>query len=132
MLLYYLHYSTPRERNVAAMDIGAQSHAYPETWRISCYIHTELHYTSSVSVFKHNLLHLAHVLYGVASEDKACISTSTNLSYGQVEGVKAEEYEICDMPSGAAMATQEPAYETISTCSAYLHVCIYQSSENRG
>jgi len=44
-----------------------------------------------------------------------CISTSTNLAYGQVEGMKTVEYELCDMPSGAAMATQEPAYETVST-----------------
>ena len=53
---------------------------------------------------------------GVARDkDRGCISTSTNLAYGQVEGVKAVEYEMCDIPSGAAMATQEPAYETIST-----------------
>ena len=53
---------------------------------------------------------------GVAREkNKGCISTSTNLAYGQVEGVKAVEYEMCDIPSGAAMATQEPAYETITT-----------------
>ena len=43
------------------------------------------------------------------------ISTSTNVAYGQVEGVKAAEYEMCGIPSGAAMATQEPAYETVPT-----------------
>jgi len=53
---------------------------------------------------------------GVAREkNKGCISTSTNLASGQVEGMKAAEYEMCDMPARAAMATQEPAYETIST-----------------
>ena len=52
---------------------------------------------------------------GFASENKGCNSTSTNLSYGHVEGVKAAEYEMCGIPSGAAMATQEPAYETVST-----------------
>ena len=53
---------------------------------------------------------------GVAREkNKGCISTSTNLASGLVERMKAAEYEMCDMPAGAAMATQEPAYETIST-----------------
>ena len=52
---------------------------------------------------------------GFASENKGCNSTSTNLSYGQVEGGKAAEYEMCGIPSGAGMATQELAYETVST-----------------
>ena len=52
---------------------------------------------------------------GFASKNIGCNSTFTNLSYGHVEGVKAAEYEMCDMPSGAVMATQEPAYETVST-----------------
>ena len=53
---------------------------------------------------------------GVAREkDRGSISTSTNLAYGQVEGMKAAEYEMCGIPSGAAMATQEPTYETVST-----------------
>ena len=51
----------------------------------------------------------------VASEDKGCISTSTNLAYGHVEGVKATEYEMCDIPAGATMATQELTYESVST-----------------
>ena len=57
----------------------------------------------------------AEIPHGVARESKGCISTSTNLAYGQVEGVKAAEYEMCGMPSGAAMATQEPTYETVPT-----------------
>ena len=52
---------------------------------------------------------------GSGGKRKGCISTSTNLAYGQVEGIKAAEYEICGIPSGAAMATQEPAYETVPT-----------------
>ena len=52
---------------------------------------------------------------GSGRKRKGCISTSTNLAYGQVEGIKAAEYEICGIPSGAAMATQEPAYETVPT-----------------
>ena len=54
----------------------------------------------------------------VAKEQKGGISTSSNLAYGQVkkkEGVKDYEYEMCDMPSGAAMATQETTYEAIPT-----------------
>ena len=52
---------------------------------------------------------------GVTSEDKGCVSTSTNLAYGQVEGVKATEYEMCDIPASATMATQELTYESVST-----------------
>ena len=56
--------------------------------------------------------------YGVAREQKGDISTSRNLAYHQVKkekGVKDYEYEMCDMPSGAAMATQETTYEAIPT-----------------
>jgi len=52
---------------------------------------------------------------GFASKNIGCNPTFTNLFYGHVEGMKAAEYEMCDMPSGAAMATQEPTYETVST-----------------
>ena len=54
----------------------------------------------------------------MAREQKGDISTSRNLAYGQVkkeEGVKDYEYEMYDMPSGAAMATQETTYEAIPT-----------------
>ena len=54
----------------------------------------------------------------VAKEQKGDISTSSNLAYGQVKregGVGNNEYEMCDMPSGAAMATQETTYEAIPT-----------------
>ena len=56
--------------------------------------------------------------YEVAKEQKCDISTSSNLAYGQVkkeEGVKDYEYEMCDMPSNAAMATQKTTYEAIPT-----------------
>ena len=56
--------------------------------------------------------------YEVARGQKGAISTSRNLAYGQVkkeERVKDYEYEMCDMPSGAAMATQETTYEAIPT-----------------
>ena len=71
----------------------------------------------TTDVFSHRTkMDASEMSSGVAREkDRGCISTSTNLAYGQVEGVKAAEYEMCDMPSGAAMATQEPAYETVST-----------------
>jgi len=52
---------------------------------------------------------------GCEGKRKGSISTSTNLAYGQVEGIKAAEYEICGIPPGVAMATQEPAYETVPT-----------------
>ena len=56
--------------------------------------------------------------YEVARGQKGTISTSSNLAYGQVkkeEGVGDSEYEMCDMPSDAAMATQETTYEAIPT-----------------
>jgi len=56
--------------------------------------------------------------YEVARGRKSHIPISGNLAYGQVEregGVGDSEYEMCDMPSGAAMATQEPTYEVIPT-----------------
>ena len=56
--------------------------------------------------------------YEVAKEQKGGISISGNLAYGQVKregGVRHSEYEMCDMPSGAAMATQESTYETALT-----------------
>ena len=54
----------------------------------------------------------------VAKGKKGDISTSSNLAYGQVKkegGVGDSEYEMCDMPSNAAMATQETTYEAIPT-----------------
>ena len=71
----------------------------------------------TTDVFSHRTkMNTSETPSGVAREkNKGCISTSTNLAYGQVEGMKAVEYEICDMPSDAAMATQEPVYETVST-----------------
>ena len=54
----------------------------------------------------------------VAKEQKGDISTSSKLAYGQVkkeEGVGDSEYEMCDMPSDAAMSTQENTYEAIPT-----------------
>ena len=54
----------------------------------------------------------------VAREQKASISTTSNLAYGQVkreEAVGGSEYEMSGMPSGAAMATQEATFETIPT-----------------
>ena len=71
----------------------------------------------TTDVFSHRTkMDVSETSSQVAREkNKGCISTSTNLAYGQVEGVKAAEYELCDMPSGAAMATQEPTYETVST-----------------
>ena len=54
----------------------------------------------------------------VAKEQKSPIPISGNLAYGQVkrEGVVGDgEYEMCDMPSDAAMATQETTYEAIPT-----------------
>ena len=56
--------------------------------------------------------------YEMAKEQKGHMPISGNLAYGQVkreEGVGDSEYEMCDMPSGAAMATQESTYETVST-----------------
>ena len=55
--------------------------------------------------------------YEVEKEQKGDISTSSNAAYNEVkkeEGVKDSEYEMCDMPSDAAMATQETTYEAIS------------------
>ena len=71
----------------------------------------------TTDVFSHRtIMNTSETSSGVARENnKGCISTSTNLAYGQVEGMKAVEYEICGMPSDAAMATQEPTYETVST-----------------
>ena len=49
---------------------------------------------------------------------KGNISTGSNLAYNQVKkekGVKEYEYEMCDMPSDAAMATQETTYEAVTT-----------------
>ena len=54
----------------------------------------------------------------VAKEQKGHIPISGNLAYGQVKregGVGDSEYEMCDMPSGAAMETQESMYETVPT-----------------
>ena len=54
----------------------------------------------------------------VARGQKSYIPISRNLAYGQVkreEELKDSEYEMCDMPSDAAMATQETTYETIPT-----------------
>ena len=51
-------------------------------------------------------------------EQKSDISTSSNLAYGQVkkeERVKDYKCEMCDMPSDAAMATQETTYEAMPT-----------------
>ena len=56
--------------------------------------------------------------FEVAKEQKSPIPISGNLAYGQVEreeGVGDSEYEMCDMPPGAAMATQETTYEAIPT-----------------
>ena len=56
--------------------------------------------------------------YEVARGQKSHIPISGNLAYGQVkreEELKDSEYEMCDMPSDAAMATQETTYETIPT-----------------
>ena len=56
--------------------------------------------------------------YEVAKEQKSDISTSSNLAYGPVKkegGVGDSEYEMCDMPYDAAMATQETTYEAIPT-----------------
>ena len=55
--------------------------------------------------------------YEVAKGQKGDISTSSNAAYNEVkeeEGVKDSEYEMCDMPSDAAMVTQETTYEAIS------------------
>jgi len=59
-----------------------------------------------------------HVKVEVAKEKKGDISTSSNVAYGQMkkeEGVGDSEYEMCDMPYYAAMATQETTYEAIPT-----------------
>ena len=69
----------------------------------------------TTDVFLHRTKKDAETSSGVTRTSKGCIATSTNLAYGQVEGVKAAEYEMCGMPSGAAMATQEPTYETVPT-----------------
>ena len=56
--------------------------------------------------------------YEVAREQKGHIPTSSNLAYGQVKReveLKDSKYEMCDMPSDAALATQETTYETIPT-----------------
>ena len=66
----------------------------------------------TTDTFLHRTKMDAKTSSGVALKNKG---SSTNLAYGQVEGVKAAEYEMCGMPSGAAMATQEPTYETIPT-----------------
>ena len=53
----------------------------------------------------------------VAKEQKGNISTSSNAAYNEVkkkEGAGNSEYEMCDMPSDAAMTTQETTYEAIS------------------
>ena len=47
----------------------------------------------------------------VMMKQKAHISIRSNLAYGQVKKEEEDggsEYEMCDMPSGAAMATQVP------------------------
>ena len=54
--------------------------------------------------------------YEVAKEQKGAISTSSDAAYNEVkkeERVKEYEYEMCDMPPDAAMATQEITYEAI-------------------
>ena len=48
----------------------------------------------------------------VAKKKKGHIPISTNLAYGQVEREGDIEYEMYDVPSGAAMAMQEVMYET--------------------
>lgn len=64
-------------------------------------------------------------LCGAAKEQKGHILTSSNVAYGPVqsnlaygqvkggEGAGSTEYEMSDMPSGAAVATQEATYDTI-------------------
>ena len=54
----------------------------------------------------------------VERKQKGDITTGSNLAYGQVkkeEGVEDSEYEMCNMPYDAAMATQETTYATVST-----------------
>ena len=54
----------------------------------------------------------------VAKDQSSHVPTGSNLAYGQVkreEGVGGSEYEMCNMPSGVAMATPEATYETIPT-----------------
>jgi len=56
--------------------------------------------------------------YEVAKEQKGHIPISSNLAYGQVkqeEELRDSEYEMCNMPSGAAMATEESTYESEPT-----------------
>jgi len=60
----------------------------------------------------HHRSHENWLQYRVYSASKPC------LAYRQMkkEGVVGDsEYEMCDMPSGAAMATQEITYEAIPT-----------------
>ena len=49
----------------------------------------------------------------VAGEQKNSLGTSTNVAYGCTEDFGHSDIGISDMPSGAAMATQEPIYEII-------------------
>jgi len=56
--------------------------------------------------------------YEEAKEQKGDISTSSNAAYNdekKEEKVGDSEYEMCDMPSDAAMATHEITYEAIPT-----------------
>ena len=56
--------------------------------------------------------------YEVGRGQKSHIPISGNLAYGQVKregGVGDSEYEMRDMPSDTAMATQETTYEAIPT-----------------
>lgn len=69
---------------------------------------------------KDDISTFSNVTYGLVKKkegvQKDDISTFSNVTYGLVkkkEGVKDREYELRDMPSDAAMATQETTYETI-------------------
>ena len=91
----------------------------------------------TTDVFSHRTkMNASKTSSGVAREkNKGCISTSTNLASGQVEGVKAVEYEMCDMPAGAAMATQEPRTRLYPLNDLQcLLACVYivRAAENRG
>ena len=54
----------------------------------------------------------------VAKDQKGHILTRSNLAYGHYrreKKVRESEYEMSDLPSDAAMATQEATYETVFT-----------------
>ena len=66
---------------------------------------------------------------GVVRESKGCISTSTNLAYDQVEGVKAAEYEmcaeydICRAPAGALQISATVGVRCVMNENADIESC---------